>query len=286
MKVLVIGSEGYLGRPFCRRLVSRGHRVWGVDALLRGNGPSPLKRFAKGFRHQVEVLRSEDPLDVVVDLAASAHTVDGRADRETYLVNNAISPLKLFEHVRSLDMRFVVPSSLSVYAGPDDHYPYSKLELERGLLKRGFDPRLTILRFGTIYGVDETDDYEGGSYRPHLLLNSMLRDAICEGVIRYTARVRPVCNIQLALDALQHAVERPGPHGEIRNVWDCVGTCEQFAKLVSTIEPAELEPADSADTRDYGADWAPHRPAVITAALHRTARWIRNVYLPGAREAV
>ncbi len=260
MKVMVIGSEGYIGRPTCAALAEAGHEVLRIDTKL-GSRRSDLLRDGVAA------------VEAVVDLAGMAHFTGQSWD--SILQANASEPALLYQkHLRPAGVRLVMPSSLSVFA--DGPYPESKRLLERLLHADGFDPNITLFRFGTVYG-----GFEPVSFRRHLLLNSMVCDAVEHGRIhvRGAAFRRPVLSLTRAVRCLVDAAtqEEPGLYnGTVINEFDTCGTLLDFARLVQhhvTPTPAIIEEAVT-DTRDYG--WGVFQERAISASLRELVEWARE----------
>lgn len=275
MNVCVIGSEGYVGRPLCRELVARGHTVFRLDLLLRGYRAAPEEEagaFIKTSRIALLALKKAKP-DVVVDLAAHAHDPEGKLDRTLVAYNNAWSVNDVFQAMRHHQVRYIVPSSLSVFSS-EGAYPESKRELERLLFARGFEPLLSVVRFGTLFGVYDTHSaYEKDSFRPHLLLNKMAKDALEKGYVGAAEGLsRPVCSLGTAVDVLVNLVERPGPHGELRNVFEAQGTVREFGEWVASELRAELKLVGSKDSRSYS--WGAFKPEKIKTEFGRLKEWL------------
>jgi nucleoside-diphosphate-sugar epimerase len=127
MKVLVTGTEGYLGSLVAPLLARRGHDVVGVDTgfykagwLYNGSSPT-LKTLNKDLRHIV----AEDVagFDAIVHMAELSNDPIGQlAPHITYDINHKGS-LKLAETAKAAGIeRFVYMSSCSVYGVASDGY--------------------------------------------------------------------------------------------------------------------------------------------------------------------
>lgn len=283
MKVTVVGSEGYLGRPLCERLEKDLISVQRIDALVYGQRQPSGMRYAAEPTDYHRLLEEFQP-DVVVWLAAYAHDPRGEITVEEMVRNNASHPVSTFFHHRK--SRWIFLSSLSTMS-PFGAYPEAKRALESMLLNRpsGSDATLfcthaDILRFGTIYGVDNSlQDVE--SFRGHLLLNSMVIGAVLDNKIRISQpdTFRPVLGIDRALDRLCDLIAGgDSPHGSITNHFDTCATLHTFAIWVQQVArdygftPVLDYGFVRVDPRDYG--WGLPSSRTITPRLHTLFRWV------------
>lgn len=250
MRVAVVGSEGYLGTALVPPLLRGGHEVLRIDACLWGQPPGGRVVMCHSGVEILRHLRAFKP-DTVVWLAALAHDVHGRLDPQLVLDNNAILPGSVGQWALRAGVRFVAVSSFSVFAGPGcGAYPDSKRELEDLIgdlcLYRG----ASLVRLATLFGV--TDDSQVSSFRPHLLLNSFLIDALGEGKVFVddSACRRPVCPLQWAVSSLAGMVEEP-VGGQVQNVHLCSGSLKDYAQFVADITGSKVILRPAQDSRDY-----------------------------------
>ena len=171
MRILLTGSDGYLGALMGPHLVARGHEVVGLDAgyyrdglLYASSGPS-IPTITKDIRHiTVDDLRG---FDAVVHLAELSNDPIGQNSPEvTYAINGDGSG-NLARNAKAAGVsRFLYSSSCSVYGAggadwkteesptePLTAYAECKLRTERvlaGLADETFSP--TCLRNATAYG--------------------------------------------------------------------------------------------------------------------------------------
>jgi nucleoside-diphosphate-sugar epimerase len=250
VKVAVVGSAGYVGTAFCPAL--KAHELLQIDAGLWGTPPAGTVVCHRALEI-LGRLRAFKP-DCVVYLAALAHDLQGKLSPQLIRENNAWVPASICQWALREGRRFVGVSSYSIFAGPGcGAYCDSKRELEDLLgdlcLYRG----ASIVRLGTLFGA--THDTTVRSFRPHLLLNSMLIDALATGEVRVdkTPRTRPVCPLDWAISALVSLVEEPVP-GNLRNMHLCSGYLVEFAHFVAGLVPgAKVVERESPaqDARDY-----------------------------------
>lgn len=252
MKILVIGSEGYLGTALCPELERRGHEVRRVDALLWGQ--KPHKDCCVVGRNEPMALTKDWP-EVIIYLAALAHDTSNRIPRGMIMNENALKPAAMAQRALDLGIRFIAVSSLSVFDKGASAYPSSKRLLESRLAKLGSWRGIDVVRFGTLFGT--TRDTTVDSFRPHLLLNSMMLDSIAHGRIRVNGPLlqRPVLHLEQAVGTLASMVEdRPGC--TVQNRFLCSGCLSSYARAVTAVAPAEIQyELAASDSRDYG--WYP-----------------------------
>ncbi|XPM55000.2 MAG: SDR family oxidoreductase [Leptolyngbya sp. IPPAS B-1204] len=120
MKVLVTGTEGYLGCLFAPLLLERGHEVTAVDTgfykvgWLYNGTQSTAKTLTKDIRHIT--LEDLQGMDAVVHMAELSNDPTGQlAPHITYEINHKGS-VRLAELAKQAGVRrFVYMSSCSVY---------------------------------------------------------------------------------------------------------------------------------------------------------------------------
>jgi len=170
MKILVTGTEGYLGCLLAAELLRRGHQVLGVDTGYYKNGwlfnglDSSALTLAKDIR---DIAQADlDGVDAIVHMAELSNDPLGQlAPDVTYKVNHAGS-VRLAQLAKAAGVqRFVYMSSCSVYGlaegtvdetssvNPQTAYAQCKTMVERDLAPMAddaFSP--TFLRNATAYG--------------------------------------------------------------------------------------------------------------------------------------
>jgi nucleoside-diphosphate-sugar epimerase len=237
MRILVTGTEGYLGSLLAPILMERGHEVIGVDTgfykegwLFNGLDRTPLTL--------VKDLRRLEPVDfegveAVVHMAELSNDPAGAlAPHITYEINHEGSL-----HVASLAKtagveRFVYMSSCSVYGvteggevdegsplNPQTAYGICKTLVERDVMplaNDSFSP--TFLRNATAYGASPRMRFD-------VVLNNLAGWAWTRREIRMTSDGSPWRPLVHALDiarAIVCTLEAPRQtvHGEVFNVGD------------------------------------------------------------------
>ncbi len=237
MRVLVTGTEGYLGTLVAPELMARGHEVTGVDTgfykegwLYHGPAVTPLTK-VKDLR----LLTADDlrGYDAVVHMAELSNDPTGELVRDiTYDINHKGSV-----HIANLAKaagvtRFVYMSSCSVYGvadqdfvdetspvNPQTAYAECKVLVERDLSAMAdddFSP--TFLRNATAYGASPRMRFD-------IVLNNLAGFAHTTGEIRMLSDGtpwRPLVHGRDIAKAIACALEAPREvvHGQVFNVGD------------------------------------------------------------------
>ncbi len=194
MKIVVTGSEGYIGAVLVSMLLSEGHEVTGLDSDLYrectyGGSLSDIPLIRKDIR---DVGRKDlEGFDAVLHLAALSN--DPLSDLNpdlTYEINHRAS-VNLARVAKEVGVtRFVFSSSCSTYGAsggdmldekadfnPVTAYGRSKVQVEQdvsSLADDGFSP--TFLRNATAYGVSPRMRFD-------LVLNNLVAWAYTTGLV-------------------------------------------------------------------------------------------------------
>jgi nucleoside-diphosphate-sugar epimerase len=277
MRVAVVGSGGYVGVPLCHALESRGDKVLRIDARVYGQPLPPDTIVADhGWTISEAILRRG--ADAIVWLAAYAHDPAGRIPADEMRRNNTEL---IYDTLEITTIPVIVTSSLSVFAGNrGGAYPKSKRMLEENLSwRKDFPDRVSILRFGTLFGMAPDAAYRVPTFRSHLLLNNMVYEGLMTGRITYQVdRSRPVLPLDLAVEAIIARLDG-GPRGDITNHYLTSGTLEQYAVAVrGALRTHSCFPVLMwnygeyvADDRDYG--WGPFDEIALRGWLHPLIHW-------------
>jgi UDP-glucose 4-epimerase len=159
VRVLVTGSEGFIGAHAVRSLTDAGLEVRGLDRL------SPERRDRVDIRNRRAVERAMAAFrpDAVLHLGALATVPGCEADPDECLSTNVLGTVHVARCAAASRARLVFASSAAVYgdgaplptpvtAGthPDNLYGVSKIAGER--VSRMYSPDATVLRFFNVYG--------------------------------------------------------------------------------------------------------------------------------------
>mgnify|MGYP006281377059 CR=1 len=227
MRVLITGSEGYIGAVLREVLAERGHEMTGLDTgyfadCNFGAPPTPLPLIRRDLRQ----VTADDlhGFDAVVHLAALSNDPLGNIAADLTADINTRGSIRLAEAAKEAGVaRFVFASSCSLYgqgetaglteeapANPQTPYARSKVDFEaalHALAGDGFSP--TSLRNATAFGVSPRLRFD-------IVVNNLCGWAWCAQQIRMTSdgapwrplvHVRDICKaIACALDAPREAV--------------------------------------------------------------------------------
>jgi nucleoside-diphosphate-sugar epimerase len=292
MTILVAGGAGYVGTSLVGALLARGHLVTVVDLFWFGNH---LPDRAVTQQRDLMTLTIEElqPFDVVVFLAGLSNDPMADFSPARNFVENAAAPGYLCYAARKAGAkRFVYASSCSVYgytqgdaqdeqAPTLSQYPYgiSKLHGERAcrdLAGDGFS--VVALRKGTVCGVSPRMRFD-------LLLNTMFKTAMVEGVIRVSNPKiwRPVLAIEDAVDAYVKAIEAPLEISGTFNVASTNVTVGQAAEQVMFGLRAHLDRSirlelhHRDDVRNYRVDWSLIEGTLNYCARHNVATIVASL---------
>jgi UDP-glucose 4-epimerase len=175
MKIIITGSEGFIGTELTKQCVAQGYEVIGFD-LLKRNDLSYDFRVGDIRDPKIADIYPEDA-DVIVNLAALSRDRDCAGNPYDAFATNVMGNLNMMRVAQAKKTKqYIFPSSEWVYekfigneekdeeslidiAGHTSEYALTKLVSEanfREQYKRGFIPT-TIFRFGIVYGPRKDD---------------------------------------------------------------------------------------------------------------------------------
>lgn len=238
MKILVTGTEGYIGSRLAPWLQARGHEVAGLDTGLYRDGclyQDPLG-MPVAPRTTFKDLRTVTPadfegFDAVIHLAELSNDPLGQNRPEITFKINHEGSLRIARAARDAGVkRFVYASSCSVYGvgsgdfldetaatNPQTTYAHCKIMVERDLLPLA-DERfsLVFLRNATAYGPSPRMRFD-------IVLNDLCALAWTRkkiAMISDGSPWRPIVHVEDICEAMRCAVEAASDavNGEIFNV--------------------------------------------------------------------
>ena len=236
MKILVTGTEGYIGARLAPRLIARGHTVAGLDTGFYRDGCLYIDGMPAGPATTYKDLRQAtaadfEGFDAVVHLAELSNDPLGQNRPEITFQINHQGTLKIANAARQAGVRrFVYASSCSVYGlgtgdfldessptNPQTAYAQCKVLVERDLIPLASDSfSVVCLRNATAYGPS-----------PRMRFDIVLND-LC--ALAWTTRTiamvsdgspwRPIVHVEDICQAFVCAVEAPTDaiNGQIFNV--------------------------------------------------------------------
>jgi nucleoside-diphosphate-sugar epimerase len=273
MKVLVTGTDGYIGVLLAPLLRDRGHDVIGLDTGLYRDGwlyDPEVGGFPPCLTKDIRRITAEDlrGFDAVVHLAELSNDPLGQHNPQvTYDINHR-GTVALAQLCKRVGIgRFVYTSSCSVYgAGSDDHrteesetnpqtaYAHCKVLVERDLglmADNAFSP--TFLRNATAYGPSPRMRFD-------LVLNNLAGLAWTTREIRMTSDGtpwRPLVHLEDIGMAIACCLEAPRQvvHNQVFNVGDNKENYQvkEIAEIVAQTFPGcQLSfGANNGDNRSY-----------------------------------
>ncbi len=256
MKILVTGTDGYIGSLLGGYLVERGHDVIGVDTGFYKTGwlyhgtPVSVHTLAKDIRQLTE--RDFQGVDAVVHMAELSNDPLAQLLSEiTYEINHRGS-LHVAETAKAAGVnRFVYTSSCSVYGAaaadvvdeesplrPQTAYAICKQLVERdvsAMADDDFSP--TFLRNATAYGASPRMRFD-------IVLNNLCGLAWTIKEIRMESDGtpwRPLVHVLDICKAIALTLEAPRErvHGQVLNVGDSDGNYQirDIAEIVAGVFP-------------------------------------------------
>jgi len=275
MKVLITGTEGYIGSRLAPLLMARGHEIVGLDAGFYRDGwlysdPRQLalvpRTIIKDLRHVEQ--KDFEGFDAVVHLAELSNDPLGENRPEiTYQINH-LGSVELARKAKAAGVRrFVYASSCSVYGigtgdflnetspvNPQTAYAKCKVLVERdtkALADANFC--VTYLRNATAYGASPRMRFD-------IVLNDLCALAWTTKRIAMTSDGspwRPIVHIEDIATAIRCALDAPtdAVNGEIFNVGQDSENyrVREIAQIVADVFPGcELTTGKAgADNRSY-----------------------------------
>jgi nucleoside-diphosphate-sugar epimerase len=272
MKILVTGTDGYIGSVLAPYLMGRGHEVTGLDTgyyrsgLLYNGHAASYRTLTKDIRRVTE----EDlkGLEAVVHLAELSNDPVGQlAPHITYDINHKGGVALAAKAKKAGVKRFIYFSSCSVYgasadAASDENgptqpltaYAECKLLVERDLKEMADEVFCPVyLRNATAYGASPRQRFD-------LVVNNLCGHAWCEKRIKMDSDGtpwRPFAHILDISQAAALALEAPreAVFNEILNVGDNAENYQvkDIARTVAEVFPGcELQLGSRGDDkRDY-----------------------------------
>jgi nucleoside-diphosphate-sugar epimerase len=271
VKVLVTGTEGYLGCLLAPHLIKRAHKVLGVDTgFYRSGWLYPGTEVAPETLYKdIRRLTSDDLLgvDAVVHMAELSNDPVGQLAPDAVMAINHHGSVRLAQLAKEQGVsRFVYMSSCSVYGvanesqvdeqsptSPQTTYALCKTLVERdvaALADDTFSP--TFLRNATAYGASPRMRFD-------IVLNNLAGLAWTTGEIKMTSDGTPWRPLVHALDickAITCVLEAPrdAVHNETFNVGESAQNyrVREIAEIVADVFPSRMTfGAPGPDNRSY-----------------------------------
>ena len=213
-KILIGGSNGYIGTRLCEHLKKKKYNFEGIDINLYQN----CKLYRQKYKYKTKLLDVRDisddyikNFDVYIHLAGITNNPIDNYKNKGHIYNVTRNYTKeIALKCKKNNVRFIFASSCSVYGNatkrnlkenaickPVSYYAQNKLDIERDLKKisdKNFKP--IILRISTLFGFSPKMRFDlavsmfilmaktnniihlnsdGQSWRPHLHLNDLVK---------------------------------------------------------------------------------------------------------------
>jgi nucleoside-diphosphate-sugar epimerase len=276
-RVLVTGSEGYIGSVLMPMLLAEGFEVAGLDVCYYADGNltrATLPSYPV-MRQDVRDVVSKDleGFDAVIHLAALSNDPLGFLDENLTFDINYRGSVRLAEAAREAGVkRFVFASSCSLYgfadkvlteedeANPQTAYGKSKVMAEQTisqLATASFSP--TFMRNATAYGISPRMRFD-------LVVNNLAGYAQTEGEIKILGDGtpwRPLVHIRDISAACIAVLQQPQAvvHNQAFNVGNDqenfqIKTIAEHIKKYYTRCEVSIAQKDAGDTRNYRVGFA------------------------------
>ncbi len=257
MKILLIGSEGYIGSALTIELL-KNHKIETCD-LQESSNANVSQHYHSDFN---KLTRNElEQYDVIINLAAHSSVSQCQLDPEGAIENNILNSMKLLNTL-SKNQILIYASSGSVYDGYRDSYPteeahiqnsrnlYDFTKLAGDYLMNTVNVQTVGLRFGTLSGYSP-------KMRRELIINRMTQDALLNSEIYLANRnssrsclsIKDLCaavTTMLASEKLQKLETH-----EIFNLASFSMKIEDIAIKIAELSNSRILPLPDSPTYDF-----------------------------------
>ncbi len=276
-KILVTGSEGYIGTVMMPNLIRAGYKVVGLDCCFFSQGNLNGTSFVKYpfIKKDIRDVKESDlkGFDTVIHLAALSNDPLGMLSEQLTYDINCEASVKLAELSKKAGVeRFLFSSSCSLYgsgerklltenapARPQTAYGKSKIHAEKEikeLADNKFSP--VFMRNATVFGFSPRMRFD-------LVVNNLVGYAQTKNEIRILGDGkpwRPLIHIQDVCHAFIKALRanKHNIHNQIFNVGDCNENYQikTIAKKIQHHYPdcqISIAQKDARDNRDYNVSF-------------------------------
>ena len=306
MRVLVTGSEGFLGKNLCNELKKREHHVYGVDLHIRLD-PGWMIFYTQAWPGDITnfdflrtVMKHLPRIDRIIHLAAQA--IVGKAEASPYscFQTNIMGTVNVLEAARKVDASVIVASSDKAYGESPPPYteetelkparsgPYSVSKACADIIARSYTHTyglsVAVTRSSNIYGP--------GDLNFSRLIPYTIKCLIHGEIPKFHAGAGDICReytyIDDVVDAYILLAEKiDGVKGEAFNVGSGFkATRDQVVKKIFELMDVEISPqlvpAEFKEIRSQyltsekirGLGWQPKTS--FEEGLKRTIEWYRR----------
>lgn len=260
MRILVVGSAGYLGHHVTEIL---GQNCVAYDSLMYVSDYHQRVKFVRGDVTDYDTLQAEiDKSDIVVWLAAIVGDGACAENPDRAIAINQGAVRYLAEHSGCPIIFTSTASTYGIFDGiatvdsplaPVSLYAETKIRAEEYLRKRG---NACIFRLGTLHGVSQRMRFD-------LVVNGMTRNAVLNGVVRVYggSQYRPLLSVKDAAHVIANvALNWGGNYDGTFNLASENLSILHVGQIVQEVVPeAELQviESESQDRRNYRVACAP-----------------------------
>jgi nucleoside-diphosphate-sugar epimerase len=191
-RILLTGSQGYIGSVLTKILLDKKYTVIGIDSNYYKNAmlSKPVKFINKDIRKIIDTDLKD--IDAIIHLAALSNDATGEINEDLTEQINYEATIKLAKKAKKNGVkRFIFSSSCSIYgiakngivtekskAYPITQYAINKLKAEKELKKLADNNFcVVILRNATVYGASPC-------FRDDVVVNNLTMNAVLTGQIR------------------------------------------------------------------------------------------------------
>lgn len=293
MKVLVTGTDGYIGSLLGPTLMERGHEVVGLDVGFYKDGwlYDGVKKVPETICKDIRTVTEHDLVgfDAVIHLAELSNDPLGQLNPSITFQINHLGSVNLAKHCKRAGVpRFIYSSSCSVYGlgedglrteessvDPQTAYAKCKILVEQDvsqLADEDFSP--TFLRNATAFGPSPRMRFD-------LVLNNLAGLAWTTRCIRMTSDGtpwRPLVHVKDICEAMACVMEAPRStvHNQVFNVGSTQANYQvrDIARIVAEVCPGcELIFGNSdGDNRSYRVSFEKIRAMLPEFSCNRDAR--------------
>ncbi len=217
-KILILGSEGYLGCTLIPLLIKKykAENLLGIDNCYFGK--NNIYKDFKIIKKSVSKIKLKDLQNIhtIIDLANISNDPASELDPNFTKVNNYSNKVRLIKMLKKINYfsKYIYVSSCSVYGFNDKFVNeksktnpislYAKYCLKtENFLRSNLKNKYSIIRLGTLYGWSKRMRYD-------IAINKIIRDAVFLKKIEINGglQFRFFCNNKLAADSIIRLMEK------------------------------------------------------------------------------
>ncbi len=248
MKILIIGSEGYIGRRLLWYLFTKGYFIEGIDAGYYGD--SELNAYDGDY-----VYYTTEKYDVIILLAGHSSPSLCEGDKQGSFSNNVTNFSNLLSNLKN-GQRLLYASSASVCNGlrmatEDEklNNPISQYDMQKQLIEKiaSLSEVETIgMRFGVVGGHSENPRLDS-------IINSVYHDGVNkrEVTLNNGSNLRAYLGMNDLCKAVEALIKLPNPE-KIYNIASGTDTITYIGQRVAGITNAKVINKESDNNYSFG----------------------------------